>query len=369
MKEHIERPSWMSPEEEARILTDVEDQLLSAFRVQCAQNTARQSEQRTSSLWSSLQQVISMKSSITWATALSVLAVVWMSFSPTVLPLEQLTVERTLSSRPLTQQTSASGSISERMQVVGHHTQTGSISEGSRWKIAVGPTATLSILRTGKQQRTVKMKRGFIRVHVTPNQVKKFSVQCKEYQVWVRGTIFSVEKEHNWLRVEVQRGKVVVRGPQFKTGRVLTKGQGIRLNTQTKKANMYTLPAQLAASSKASMKHFQWLMKISPKRAFEYAVDLVWSHRWSTPQRRTLLERFEKVLFKRKKKEAFLLRIQLARLYKGINAQMHLYTGLKECLKVFPNPTLRCRPFVQEYIKRFPQGEFRSQIQVHLKKK
>jgi transmembrane sensor len=98
--------------------------------------------------------------------------------------------------------------------------------EGAR--VTVGPGARLDVLEQTADGVTVALRRGLAQFDIHPGGVRRWKVESAGITVEVVGTQFTVERSRSAVRVEVQRGRVLVRGAEvpdrvqaLEAGRVL----------------------------------------------------------------------------------------------------------------------------------------------------
>ncbi len=94
--------------------------------------------------------------------------------------------------------------------------------------VTVGPGARLEVLEQAERTVTLALRRGLAQFDIRPGGVRRWSIESAGIAVEVVGTQFSVERSASAVRVEVQRGRVLVRGARvpdqvqaLEAGRVL----------------------------------------------------------------------------------------------------------------------------------------------------
>lgn len=347
------RPEWFSAKEEAEIIDRVEEPLIDAFRAQFQQERA--SETSAFASWKEL-----LTSPWGWSGA-SVMAAACALFlmwggEPQLAPLQMNDVIQTTKH-------AASG-----LQLKVKRGQRGRIVERKRWDMNIGSTTQLALVRKGRHLRTVKLKRGFVKVHVVPGQVKAFSVRSEGYEVLVKGTIFTVEKEKKWLRVEVQRGKVLLRGPN-KTDIPITKGTGVRVALPDGPITPYQVtpikPEDAKdTASQEDKKTLKRAIKEHPKQIFQEAIDLASSRRLSKKARRDRLDELEKVYYSMGQyKRAMELKLAIARLHRhqSVDAESMVLSAIHTCITKV-RERKRCNQLLKQYHSTFTAGPMYQQI-------
>ncbi len=83
---------------------------------------------------------------------------------------------------------------------------------GSGALVTVAAGAHLDVLERSDRKVTLALRRGLSRFDIRPGGTRSFRVECAGVTVEVVGTRFSVQRTEEAVRVEVQRGRVLVRG-------------------------------------------------------------------------------------------------------------------------------------------------------------
>jgi transmembrane sensor len=91
-----------------------------------------------------------------------------------------------------------------------HAAQAVDFGEGAR--VTVGAGGRLEVLERDEQRVTLALPRGLSQFDIKPGGSRRFRIECAGVTVEVVGTQFSVERSLRAVRVEVQRGRVLVRG-------------------------------------------------------------------------------------------------------------------------------------------------------------
>jgi hypothetical protein len=339
----VERPSWLSEREETEILGRVETDLVHAFRETFQERQEAVPSQGASMLLAALQRW-----TLVGASAAAAGALLFYVTKPT--PLPALSVKGVALSA--TQQKAPDVSFQMEAAHAGH------VAESKRWDMQMGRTAQLALRRVGHDKRIVRLKRGFVQVHVVPGQVRQFSVESAGYKVLVKGTIFSVEREKGWLRVEVSRGKVALRGPSQKDI-FIKKGEGVRVNLQTKKLERYARPAGKAPQSTLAEQlkaRVGWLATRPPKENLLFALDLAKSQRYPKALRKGQIEEIERRLYRTKAHASALkLKLVLTDMQKTKSeSAIYFVNAVTDCYKN-NLPFKRCEGLHRTFSKRFPK--------------
>jgi transmembrane sensor len=122
-----------------------------------------------------------------------------------------------------------------------------SLTDGSRIKLA--PDSRVEVLENDGQTFRTVLRHGSGTFDVRPGGPRKWTVECAGVTVEVVGTRFTLARTGRALRVEVDHGVVVVRGPHI-ADRVLrlTAGQSAEVPTEDDDAARRTESASTAAS-------------------------------------------------------------------------------------------------------------------------
>jgi transmembrane sensor len=84
------------------------------------------------------------------------------------------------------------------------------LADGSQ--VELGPEALLDVLQNNEHLFVVALRTGRARFSVVPGGPRAWRVECGPVSVDVVGTIFSVERSSSAVRVQVERGRVLVSG-------------------------------------------------------------------------------------------------------------------------------------------------------------
>ncbi|MCB9643746.1 MAG: FecR domain-containing protein [Myxococcales bacterium] len=232
----------------------------------------------------------------------------------------------------------------------------GSLQSVGKWKLSASAQTRMLLHRKDASHVSLKLQKGRTDIHVIPGKMRAFVVECEDYRVVVKGTIFSVERGPTWMRVEVQRGKVQVQGAGEAV--LLEKGQGVRvsLEKETKKsAFRYRLPP---SALKGTKERLLWLKQHDPKQLFWFLWDLSENERLSPKLRiKLLLQRIDD-LQSEQKKYMFLLKLYRSSLPFGKDHRANtLFEAANSCRK-WRGFHAGCMRLFQEYLKRYPDGAF-----------
>ena len=78
--------------------------------------------------------------------------------------------------------------------------------------VAVGQGAKLDVLEQSERAVVLALRRGLTQFDIRPGTGRRWRIESGSVSVEVVGTQFSVERSDTTIRVEVQRGRVLVRG-------------------------------------------------------------------------------------------------------------------------------------------------------------
>ncbi|MFO0686354.1 MAG: FecR domain-containing protein [Sandaracinus sp.] len=87
-----------------------------------------------------------------------------------------------------------------------------------RSRIVTSPSAQLDVLENAPDELSLHLVRGLARFEVTPGGPRDWVVEAAGVSVEVVGTVFEVDRSDASLRVRVERGVVLVRGPRVPDG-------------------------------------------------------------------------------------------------------------------------------------------------------
>ena len=79
--------------------------------------------------------------------------------------------------------------------------------------VSVGAGAKLDVLEQSERAVVLALRRGLTQFDIRPGSGRRWRIESGGISVEVVGTQFSVERSESSVRVEVQRGRVLVRGP------------------------------------------------------------------------------------------------------------------------------------------------------------
>lgn len=120
--------------------------------------------------------------------------------------------------------------------------------DGARVTVAAG--GRLEVLEHGEQRVTLALRRGLSQFDIEPGGARRFQIECAGVMVEVVGTQFSIEQSQRALRVEVQRGRVLVRGAQVAGGaRALDAGGVLVIETAPEARQPPAEPSELSPAA------------------------------------------------------------------------------------------------------------------------
>lgn len=227
------------------------------------------------------------------------------------------------------------------------------IQDPQGWKLRSLTNSQLSIRRMTPHNSHIRLKRGIVRIHVTPKTMKQFVVECRQLQVVVKGTLFSVWSGRNWSRIEVTRGHVELR----RKGKVfmhLYKGQGVRISEQYKSLEPYPVPH----TKRPWFSKIEWMGAHNARRLYAYTLDLLEPKLLSRITQMRILESSVHALSGAKRwHEVSKLWMRLYRLQpKGKGAQAALFQAAQTCRLQTPMPYTSCAQHYQLFRTQFPRG-------------
>ncbi len=124
------------------------------------------------------------------------------------------------------------GSTGPLLTEAGTHFRFLDASQGGQVRLADGSSLQVDqggkvvALASTEREFALRLDRGRLDVAVTPGGPRKWSVETKIARVEVVGTVFSVTRDERHVKVQVERGTVVVRSPYLAEGaRRLEAGQ------------------------------------------------------------------------------------------------------------------------------------------------
>tara|TARA_B100000609_G_scaffold199576_3_gene204380 strand:- start:5709 stop:6965 length:1257 start_codon:yes stop_codon:yes gene_type:complete len=266
-----------------------------------------------------------------------------------------------------------------------------------KWKIQVTGPADIAFSKPSRTQKVV-LRRGQIDVSVKPKSMKSFQIHVGSVFISVIGTQFTVNHQHKWVRVDVQRGNVSFKSPKAILS--LKAKQGVRYTFAQKKMTQHR------CSSKVPLVTLKCLAHVNMKQAVQYELDLSqlpgtpregtypllsfladfakrnadWSNYISLSKRLFKLasskqrEEIKQSLFeaakackRRSKRECIPLYrqyLQLATQQDGSTADIAMYhlSGLLLLVKPFPKRELQ--QLIQRYKKNYPDGVFAQEMRL-----
>jgi transmembrane sensor len=124
--------------------------------------------------------------------------------------------------------TTEGASVESAVAASSGHAASVPLSDGS--EITLGAGAVLETLESSASRVAFALREGHVRVSITPGGPRRWSVEAGAISVEVVGTIFSVDRSDEEVAVEVERGRVLVRGEGVPDGvRTLVAGEVLRI--------------------------------------------------------------------------------------------------------------------------------------------
>jgi transmembrane sensor len=121
---------------------------------------------------------------------------------------------------------------------------------GGGAQVTVGAEARLEVLEQTERSVSLFLQRGLAQFDIRPGVVRRWQIKSGEVTVLVVGTQFSVERSPSTVRVEVQRGRVLVSSPRL-AGESLALEAGRVLVVETQNAPETTPPLAAPPESAA----------------------------------------------------------------------------------------------------------------------
>jgi hypothetical protein len=239
--------------------------------------------------------------------------------------------------------------------------QTKQIGTPRHWKATASSGTHLQWLQNDRKRVALKLHTGQLKFNVTPGTMKSLTVAWKgKTRVEVKGTLFTVQQHKDWLRVEVQRGKVAITHPTRPTF-FLTKGQGARLPLSGK-PTQYKAPTTVLSGIQ---KRFKWFRTHSPKAMCQVILD--WRHTpGPTPkQKNTQMEAFAYQLIDPAPLCSFRLWESLYSLHMTPESTQTALEGAANLCgsRKLPTSTAkRCVQLYKTYLTRYPKGSIREHV-------
>lgn len=162
--------------------------------------------------------------------------------------------------RPSPRVESPQRSAATRKEAGAALTATGSIVEpgslareldfGAGARVTVGPGARLDVLERTANIVTLALRRGLTQFDIRPGAARRWQIESGGVVVEVVGTQFSIERAVDTVRVEVQRGRVLVRGAAV-PGRIqaLDAGNALTVDAAPEAAQRVVEPPVQAGSA------------------------------------------------------------------------------------------------------------------------
>jgi transmembrane sensor len=124
------------------------------------------------------------------------------------------------------------------------------VSLGDRSTITLAPGSAIEPIHSTPSAVALRQLRGSVLYEVTPGGPRRWSVDCGLLGLEVVGTVFRVDRSESRVRVEVQRGVVVVRGERVPSGAArLTAGTSIEVTAADVGAPAVATPPSAPASA------------------------------------------------------------------------------------------------------------------------
>ena len=122
---------------------------------------------------------------------------------------------------------------------------------GDRSTITLAPGSAIEPLQSTPSAVALRQLRGSVLYEVTPGGPRRWTIECGLLTLEVVGTVFRVDRTESRVRVEVQRGTVVVRGERVPSGAArLTAGMSIEVTaTDVGSPSVATPPAAPASAA------------------------------------------------------------------------------------------------------------------------
>lgn len=359
------QPAELSLEQESIILARVEEQVLQAFREQYGRRrTPVLAEQGSSaSRWIWIPRLAWGGSGVL-ATALLVWVVVW---------------GRGLWEEPVLQGQgvvlSGKHTLSDRVvSLTVASTHPGTLTESKRWNMKITPHSQLTLTKLAHRVRNIQLTRGLITVDVKKGSMREFVVESQKVQVVVTGTLFTVERQASWMRVELWRGEVQIRRSHV-APIIMKPGMGVRIHLPSLVSQEYALPSGLllptAVAPVAPQRHrpdrdvaqsqeqsaarrVTWLVeKGRYPELHRYALDLANRRHMTRNERRVLLRQVADLLYRRGyDHRALQTLLAMARLG-GEGADTDFAMAINACHKIFRTDTTHCIRLGEEYLQTY----------------
>lgn len=164
-----------------------------------------------------------------------------------------------------------------------------------KWQMKAGAGAELALSQPTREQ-AVTLSQGQLNVAVKPKTMRSFLIHTDALSVKVVGTVFSVEREQDWTRVEVYRGEVSVKTPTETVS--VPAGRGLRYTSTAQTWQLYggvpltkdTQGHALPHTQIPPLARLRQLFREPPEQGFQLARDLSYAQRVSRTKRKALLQ-------------------------------------------------------------------------------
>ena len=340
------KTSLLASEQEAEILSRVEESLVLEFRKMHASPTLSfQDQVRTWMAWGA--------GTVAAAAAVLLLVVQPWQSSPLLLEGGAIVAQGHRASQDV-------------VPVEVKQGKTGALSEAKRWKISMAQRTRLALVKTEKSVRTVRLQRGFVQIHVHKGSMKRFVVESEDVQVVVTGTIFSVERETKWIRVELFRGSVKVNHKGHQQ-RVLVPGEGVRINLINGSSRKYRFPLTkkkqpslvIAKPQKQTRAWERLRLLVHQRRLGEmhrYALDLAESRQYSKQERLDMLRWAVKQEFSHQRRNSAIQTLLVMASLGGEGSAVQFGDAINTCRSLFWEDRSHCFRMTRRFMKTYPKS-------------
>lgn len=384
----VAAPAPMPSEQEQAIVQRIERSLLAEIRQIKSATTPHEESVRSSwfaiTMWGWRRWVVASAT-----VAVCGLLLVWLAVHQQAVPepaWPTLTKEGAF----------ANPALFQYFQIAPH--REGTLAARNQWKLRAHSGATFGVRRTSRRSLEIRLSQGSIELQVRPLSMKHVEVQTDDVHVLVKGTVFSVERGKQWVRIEVWQGQVLV--TQQKKSFSVQAHAGIRIAlSQQKRIQHYPLPPKQAADP---VHRIGWLARHAPQHLLLYNADLAELPKISAQQQAYLVyevaDHFRRQHNDPLAESLFLQMLQwklpstlreqtlfdaaflcwqqnapvdrcqglfqryLTEYPQGQYSEEALYRLYQLCQKQHTNPKL-CQPLLQRYLLQYPQGRYLQHIQ------
>ncbi len=338
--------NFLSPEESAQILSRVEENLLQYYR----ENFVYKNEKNREEVESSSLNWVSIFS---WGFGFAAAALfLFFFFRPQNLPKVQYYGDLQIVEREK----------ERRSEAVKISVPTGKVAklvEPQIWVIE-SRGGRFSLKRTVEKTYHLSLSRGAVTVDIEKKKIREFSVSHREFQVVVKGTIFTVTGGDSWTNVEVWRGKVALLYKK-KHLRTLSKGHGIFFENG-KLSQTYRLPPPEYSKYP---RRLRWMIENQPHLVHRYVLRLTRTGAYSQAQ----LKRWLRQLAMWERKTGRLTEVmetlkELSSLG-GEGRDLALYDALKLCRQLFPS-SMNCFNLYDKFLRNYPNSYWKKYVKFYL---